>query len=178
MPRGARCVGMLCGWRGMGAWLIRGFEGIESFGPSTELLRSLLRLAVGSSPPHPAPPHPSTPSPTVPHPTPCSYVHGDVKPENFLLGQPGTPRANKLYLVDFGLAQVGCLLALVSKGSGLLSSSLSGRQLQAVPGRHWAVWMGRAEIDVVGTSARSLAVLQLRLVLLALTTACLHHSFP
>ncbi|KAL4442959.1 hypothetical protein ABPG77_008450 [Micractinium sp. CCAP 211/92] len=33
------------------------------------------------------------------------YVHGDVKPENFLLGQPGTPRANKLYLVDFGLAQ-------------------------------------------------------------------------
>jgi serine/threonine protein kinase len=32
-------------------------------------------------------------------------VHGDVKPENFLLGQPGTPRSNKLYLVDFGLAQ-------------------------------------------------------------------------
>lgn len=34
-------------------------------------------------------------------------MHGDVKPENFLLGQPGTPRSNKLYLVDFGLAQVG-----------------------------------------------------------------------
>ena len=33
------------------------------------------------------------------------FVHGDVKPENFLLGQPGTPRANKLYLVDFGLTQ-------------------------------------------------------------------------
>jgi serine/threonine protein kinase len=33
------------------------------------------------------------------------YVHGDVKPENFLLGQPGTPRASKLYLVDFGLTQ-------------------------------------------------------------------------
>ena len=32
-------------------------------------------------------------------------MHGDVKPENFLLGQPGTPRSNKLYLVDFGLAQ-------------------------------------------------------------------------
>jgi serine/threonine protein kinase len=32
-------------------------------------------------------------------------VHGDVKPENFLLGTPGTTRANKLYLVDFGLAQ-------------------------------------------------------------------------
>ena len=92
-----------------------------------------------SSPPRPAPPHPSTPSPTIPHPTPCSYVHGDVKPENFLLGQPGTPRANKLYLVDFGLAQVCCLLALVSKGSGLLSSSSPGRQLEAVPGQHWAV---------------------------------------
>jgi serine/threonine protein kinase len=33
------------------------------------------------------------------------WVHGDVKPENFLLGQPGTPRATRLYLVDFGLAQ-------------------------------------------------------------------------
>jgi serine/threonine protein kinase len=33
------------------------------------------------------------------------FVHGDVKPENFLLGQAGTPRANKLYLVDFGLTQ-------------------------------------------------------------------------
>ena len=41
-----------------------------------------------------------------PPPHPCrSYVHGDVKPENFLLGQPNTPRSNKLYLVDFGLAQ-------------------------------------------------------------------------
>ncbi|CAL5400309.1 unnamed protein product [Camellia sinensis] len=32
------------------------------------------------------------------------FVHGDVKPENFLLGQPGTPDANKLYLIDLGLA--------------------------------------------------------------------------
>ncbi|XP_057755034.1 casein kinase 1-like protein HD16 [Arachis stenosperma] len=32
------------------------------------------------------------------------YVHGDVKPENFLLGQPGTPQEKKLYLVDLGLA--------------------------------------------------------------------------
>ena len=43
-----------------------------------------------------------------------SYVHGDVKPENFLLGQPGTPRANKLYLVDFGLAQVRYCSVLLS----------------------------------------------------------------
>ncbi|KAJ0606474.1 casein kinase 1-like protein HD16 isoform X2 [Helianthus annuus] len=32
------------------------------------------------------------------------FVHGDVKPENFLLGQPGTPNEKKLYLVDLGLA--------------------------------------------------------------------------
>jgi serine/threonine protein kinase len=31
------------------------------------------------------------------------YVHGDVKPENFLLGQPGTSLDKKLYLVDLGL---------------------------------------------------------------------------
>jgi serine/threonine protein kinase len=34
----------------------------------------------------------------------CSYVHGDVKPENFLLGQPGTSEEKKLFLVDLGLA--------------------------------------------------------------------------
>ncbi|XP_075505197.1 casein kinase 1-like protein HD16 [Primulina tabacum] len=32
------------------------------------------------------------------------YVHGDVKPENFLLGPLGTPDEKKLYLVDLGLA--------------------------------------------------------------------------
>ncbi|KAL6568192.1 Casein kinase 1-like protein hd16 [Orobanche hederae] len=32
------------------------------------------------------------------------YVHGDVKPENFLMGSPGTPDEKKLYLVDLGLA--------------------------------------------------------------------------
>ncbi|XP_040941538.1 casein kinase 1-like protein HD16 isoform X1 [Gossypium hirsutum] len=34
----------------------------------------------------------------------CRYVHGDVKPENFLLGTPGTPDEKKLFLVDLGLA--------------------------------------------------------------------------
>ena len=34
----------------------------------------------------------------------CRYVHGDVKPENFLLGAPGGPRAQQLHLVDLGLA--------------------------------------------------------------------------
>ncbi|XP_068313231.1 casein kinase 1-like protein HD16 [Pyrus communis] len=32
------------------------------------------------------------------------YVHGDVKPENFLLGPPGTAEEKKLFLVDLGLA--------------------------------------------------------------------------
>jgi serine/threonine protein kinase len=30
-------------------------------------------------------------------------VHGDVKPENFLLGQPSTANEKRLYLVDLGL---------------------------------------------------------------------------
>ncbi|XP_075104947.1 casein kinase 1-like protein HD16 isoform X2 [Nicotiana tabacum] len=33
-----------------------------------------------------------------------AYIHGDVKPENFLLGQPSTPQEKKLFLVDLGLA--------------------------------------------------------------------------
>ncbi|KAL4382961.1 hypothetical protein GQ457_15G029100 [Hibiscus cannabinus] len=32
------------------------------------------------------------------------YVHGDVKPENFLLGQPSTAQEKRLFLVDLGLA--------------------------------------------------------------------------
>ncbi|WCJ28497.1 Protein kinase family protein [Euphorbia peplus] len=32
------------------------------------------------------------------------FVHGDVKPENFLLGLPGSPDEKKLYLIDLGLA--------------------------------------------------------------------------
>ncbi|KAL9659487.1 hypothetical protein QQ045_024293 [Rhodiola kirilowii] len=33
------------------------------------------------------------------------YVHGDVKPENLLLGPPGTPDEKKLFLVDLGLGK-------------------------------------------------------------------------
>ena len=32
-------------------------------------------------------------------------MHGDVKPENFLLGPPGTPNEKKLYLIDLGLGK-------------------------------------------------------------------------
>lgn len=41
-----------------------------------------------------------------------SFVHGDVKPENFLLGQPGTPNEKKLYLVDLGLGRIFLLIVL------------------------------------------------------------------
>ena len=34
------------------------------------------------------------------------YVHGDVKPENFLMGQANTPNEKRLYLVDLGLGKV------------------------------------------------------------------------
>ncbi len=55
--------------------------------------------------PDTAPWHPL--NPTIPPPRPPSmrrYVHGDVKPENFLLGPAGTPKEKKLFLVDLGLA--------------------------------------------------------------------------
>ncbi|XP_056166945.1 casein kinase 1-like protein HD16 [Syzygium oleosum] len=32
------------------------------------------------------------------------YIHGDIKPDNFLLGPPGTPEEKKLFLTDLGLA--------------------------------------------------------------------------
>lgn len=36
-------------------------------------------------------------------------MHGDVKPENFLLGQPGTHDEKKLYLIDLGLGMLALL---------------------------------------------------------------------
>lgn len=38
------------------------------------------------------------------HPNAHSFVHGDVKPENFLMGAQGLPNEKKLWLVDLGLA--------------------------------------------------------------------------
>lgn len=38
----------------------------------------------------------------------CRYVHGDVKPENFVIGPPGTPDEKRLFLVDLGLGTI-CL---------------------------------------------------------------------
>ena len=42
-----------------------------------------------------------------------SYVHGDVKPENFLLGQPSTAQEKKLFLVDLGLGDFLRLTRLI-----------------------------------------------------------------
>ena len=33
----------------------------------------------------------------------CRFVHGDIKPENFLMGPPGGASSNRLFLVDLGL---------------------------------------------------------------------------
>ena len=33
------------------------------------------------------------------------FVHGDIKPENFLMGQPGISDEKKLFLVDLGLGK-------------------------------------------------------------------------
>lgn len=44
------------------------------------------------------------------------FVHGDVKPENFLLGQPATPDEKKLYLIDLGLGMpLLCFLVSTSR---------------------------------------------------------------
>jgi serine/threonine protein kinase len=64
-------------------------------------------------------------------------VHGDVKPENFLLGQPGSVNEKRLYLVDLGLATrwkdqvrgaAGAAGAAL-RGAELLGAELRGPEL-------------------------------------------------
>lgn len=54
-------------------------------------------------------------------------MHGDVKPENFLLGQPGTQDEKKLYLIDLGLGTLAFLKSFVPcvKGLALGHSTVS-----------------------------------------------------
>ena len=64
-------------------------------------------------------------------------MHGDVKPENFLLGQPGTADEKKLFLIDLGLGMLSFLImssilllhilrgsfgSIFTKGIGILDS--------------------------------------------------------
>ncbi|KAE9465969.1 hypothetical protein C3L33_02146, partial [Rhododendron williamsianum] len=53
------------------------------------------------------------------------FVHGDVKPENFLLGQPSTPDEKKLYLIDLGLGVLSSLCLLLFSTSRWKDASSS-----------------------------------------------------
>ena len=68
----------------------------------------------------------------------ASYVHGDVKPENFLLGQPSTSQEKKLFLVDLGLgnffiSQLRSYLICIDQPCALLDLKL-GLLLQQLNG--------------------------------------------
>lgn len=58
------------------------------------------------------------------------FVHGDVKPENFLLGQAGSPNEKRLYLVDLGLGELtwlrgpDCFMVSSSSGFALVAGAM------------------------------------------------------
>lgn len=65
------------------------------------------------------------------------YVHGDVKPENFLLGPPGTPHEKRLYLVDLGLGTIAC--ATSRKVTDFSSCAQPHAGVRASVGRMWSM---------------------------------------
>ena len=81
------------------------------------------------------------PALTAPHLR--SFVHGDVKPENFLMGAQGMPNEKKLWLVDLGLAtrwKVGGAGAPACGGSAANGKSCGPctPRLQAAEPRAWS----------------------------------------
>lgn len=79
------------------------------------------------------------------------YVHGDVKPENFLLGQTGTPNEKRLYLVDLGLGEwQDCL------GTALLVSAAERGTVRF--SSCWFALLVRVDIDPTFYACRSSVV--------------------
>lgn len=63
-------------------------------------------------------------------------MHGDVKPENFLLGTPGTHEEKKLFLVDLGLGIIFFYVSIVYlKKYGIFGVLLS--QILLVSATKW-----------------------------------------
>ena len=56
--------------------------------------------------------------PPKPNPPANRYVHGDVKPENFLMGFGQGPTPRKLYLIDLGLGACMCVRVCVCRWGG------------------------------------------------------------
>ncbi|MBA0783892.1 hypothetical protein Gotri_001536 [Gossypium trilobum] len=54
------------------------------------------------------------------------FVHGDVKPENFLLGLPGSADEKKLYLIDLGL---GIIFFLSNQSASRWKDAQSGQHV-------------------------------------------------
>lgn len=96
----------------------------------------------------------------------CRYVHGDVKPENFLLGPPDSPRANKLYVVDLGLGKhcyLACRYAALSFNQfwypvALRFGLLSGRQKD----RHSCTCLAFLEGDKTVSSSKKNQLIQIK----------------
>ncbi|KAB5512161.1 hypothetical protein DKX38_029189 [Salix brachista] len=64
------------------------------------------------------------------------FVHGDVKPENFLLGQPGSADEKKLYLIDLGLVALCAIYMSVFIANAFNVFGSASRWKDASSGQH------------------------------------------